>query len=76
MSGFFISDNIDFERLRKDLYEESLAAVFGGGFGGAFLQAEDVMRASDSDLVKIAVKNGMNINDYIATLKEDTNENT
>lgn len=57
-------ENVDFERLRKDLYNDSMGAAFGGGYGGAFLKAEQVRRASESDLIDIAMRDGLNISEY------------
>lgn len=56
--------NIDYEKLRDDLYEDSLGVAFGSGFGGAFSQAEDVKRASAEQLERIAKQNGVNISKY------------
>ena len=40
-------DDINYERLREDLFRESMGAAFGGGFGGAFIQAEEIKKASE-----------------------------
>ena len=41
-------DDINYERLREDLFRESMGAAFGGGFGGAFIQSEEIKKASES----------------------------
>lgn len=33
---------IDIERLRDDLRDDDLGAYFGGGFGGALMEAFDI----------------------------------
>lgn len=33
---------IDIEKLREDLKNDSLGAFFGGGFGGALIEASDL----------------------------------
>ena len=43
----FEDQEIDVERLREDLENESLGAFWGGGFGGALVEAGDIRRASD-----------------------------
>lgn len=59
-------NDIDFEKLREDLYESSMAAAFGGGFGGALFEAEDVERASEADLIRLAQQSGVNLANYIS----------
>ena len=55
---------IDIDRLRDDLRNESYGAYFGGGYGGALMQAIDVERASDEKLVEIAVRAGLDLKKY------------
>lgn len=57
-------NNYDYKRLRKDLENEYAiqSATFSGGFG--FCQALDVSRASNSELLKMAKKEGFNLNKY------------
>ena len=55
---------IDVDDLRKDLLNDSYGAAFGGGFGGAFREAIDIERASDEEVVKIAVKKGIGLSKY------------
>ena len=57
---------IDVDRLRDDMRNESYGAYFGGGFGGALIEAFDVERASDEKLVEMAVQQGIDIRKYRA----------
>jgi len=54
----------DFKRLRRDLENEYAAqsATFSGGFG--FGQMMDVSRASNEELLRMAKKEGFNLNRY------------
>ena len=56
--------DIDFERLREDLAEDSYGAFFGGGFGGALVEAGDIECASDDELIRIARSKGIDLEDY------------
>ncbi len=64
--GFFDDDNreYDYNRLRKDLENEYAAqsATFSGGFG--FCEMLDVQKASNEELLKMAKREGFNINKY------------
>jgi hypothetical protein len=64
--GFFDDDNRDYDynRLRKDLENEYAAqsATFSGGFG--FCQMLDVQKASNGELLKMAKREGINLNKY------------
>lgn len=55
---------IDIDRLRDDLREESYGAFFVGGFGGAMFEAMDIDRASDEEIIRMALKKGFDIEDY------------
>ena len=55
---------IDIEQLRADLKQEALDAFFGGGFGGALIEASDIDRASDQELMDMAERRGINLRDY------------
>ena len=37
--------DIDFDRLRSDLADDSYGAFYGGGFGGALMEAFDIESA-------------------------------
>ena len=43
---------------------EDLGAFFGGGFGGALIEAIDIERASDEELVDMALKQGIDLRKY------------
>ena len=58
-------DEIDFNRLRSDLINYYEGAYFVGGFGAALMDAEDVKRASNEELIKIAIKNGFKLEKYV-----------
>ncbi len=64
--GIFDDDNRDYDynRLRKDLENEYAAqsATFSGGFG--FCQMLDVQKASNEELLKMAKREGLNLNKY------------
>lgn len=55
---------IDIERLREDLRSEDLGACFGGGFGGALIEAFDIDNATSEELVKIAQDKGVDLQNY------------
>ena len=68
-SGLFGDDNnsngdYDYKRLRRDLENEYAiqSATFSGGFG--FCQALDVSSASNAELLKMAKREGFNLNKY------------
>ena len=64
--GLFEEDDndYDFKRLRKDIEDEYTiqSATFSGGFG--FCQMIDTSSASDEQLIKMAKKEGFNLNKY------------
>ena len=64
--GFFDDDNRDYDynRLRKDLENEYAAqsATFSGEFG--FCEMLDVQKASNEELLKMAKREGFNLNKY------------
>lgn len=57
-------NEIDYNRLRSDLINFFESAYFAGGFGAALMDLEDVKRASDDELIEIAIRNGFNIDKY------------
>ncbi len=59
------NDSLDIERLRDDMESESLGAFFGGGFGGALIEASEIKRASDDELIKMAKRQGINLDRYV-----------
>lgn len=67
MGWFFDDDSdadYDYERLRDDLENEYAiqSATFSGGFG--FSQMLDVSSASNEQLIKMAKREGFNLNKY------------
>ena len=56
---------IDVERLRDDLRSEDLGAYFGGGFGGALMEAFDIASATPEELLQIAQDNGVDLRRYV-----------
>lgn len=60
----FEKNFIDIERLRNDMEKESLGAFFGGGFGGALMEAAHIRKASDEEIIEIAKKQRINLNEY------------
>ena len=58
-------EDIDIERLKKDLENELMGAFVGGGFGGALVEVSDLSRMSLEDLITIAEELGINIEDYL-----------
>lgn len=56
---------IDIERLREDLRSEDLGAYFGGGFGGALMEAFDIESATPEELVQIAQDKGVDLRRYV-----------
>ena len=56
---------IDIDRLREDLRSDDLGAYFGGGFGGALMEAFDVDRATPEELVQIAQDKGIDLRRYV-----------
>lgn len=57
---------IDIEKLREDLKNDSLGAFFGGGFGGALIEASDIRLASDEELIEIARRKGTDLRSYLS----------
>ena len=55
---------IDVDKLRDDMLQEDLGAFFGGGFGGALMEAIDVERASDEEIVEMAQRQGIDLSKY------------
>lgn len=51
---------IDVDELRKDMREDCMGAFFGG----ALMEAGDIDRASDEELVEIAQRKGINLRNY------------
>lgn len=56
--------DINLEKLREDLKDDSLGAFFGGGFGGAFAESFEVDALSEKELVKRAKSRGIDLEQY------------
>ena len=55
---------IDVDKLKNDILSDSYGAAFGGGFGGALMEACDMESASDEEIVRIALDKGVDLNQY------------
>ena len=55
---------IDVDELREDMKQDCYGAFFGGGFGGALLEASDIESASPEELVRIAQRKGIDRSRY------------
>lgn len=55
---------IDVDKLRSDMLNDSYGVFFGGGFGGALIEAGDVERASPDELVEMARRWNLDLRDY------------
>ncbi len=55
---------IDVDALREDMENESYGAFYGGGFGGALMEAFDIEGASDEELVQMALEKGIDLGEY------------
>ena len=55
---------IDYDSLRRDLEEFLQGAFFSGGFGAALIDLSDVTRATNEELVRIAVRLGFDLDNY------------
>ena len=56
---------IDIERLRNDLKNESLGLFYGGHFGGALIESFQIDKYSKEELIKIARLMNIDIENYI-----------
>ncbi len=57
--------DIDVEALRRAVRDECLGAAFGGGFGGALMEACDADTASPEELVDMARDCGVDLRRFI-----------
>ena len=64
------SENIDYEKLRKDLTDYFGSAMFSG-FPIAIVDLSDVEIASNAELIEIAEKNNFDLNDYQITNNDE-----
>lgn len=56
---------VDIDKLRKDLINNAYGAFIGGSFGGAFINAEDIMNASDEEIIEFAENNKIDLFQYV-----------
>lgn len=59
------NNSIDVKRLRRDLQNQALGAYFSGGIGPALIDAVNVERASDDEVIRIAKQNGIDLRKYM-----------
>ena len=52
---------IDLDALRDALERECCGAFYGGGFGGAMVQATEVKEASPEELIALAEEMGLDL---------------
>ena len=64
-------DDIDIERLRSDLINYFEGAYFVGGFGAALIDVSELERASNYQVVQIAIDNGFDLNNYFIKPKKN-----
>ena len=55
----------DIEAIKNAIIEDLYAAAFVGHFGAAFLDIEDIKKASDEEVLSIAGKSGIDIEKYL-----------
>ena len=62
---------IDVDELREDMKQDCygdlgdiFSSFFGGGFGGALMEASDIESASPEELVRIAQRKGIDLSRY------------
>lgn len=65
-------NNIDFDRLRRDLIDYFESALFIGGFCMAIVDISKVQNASNDELIKIALNNKFDLKKY--TIKKQTSD--
>lgn len=61
---------IDYDRLRNDLINYYQGAYFVGGFGAALMDAMDVEKMNDEELVQLALQKGLKIEDYMISKRK------
>lgn len=57
-------ENIDYEKLRSDLIDY-FGTAMTSGFGVAIIDLSRVERASENELINIALQCGFDLNDYV-----------
>ena len=54
----------DIAGLRDDMEDDCYDAFFGGGYGGAMIEAFEIEEASDEEVLRIAQEKGYNLGLY------------
>ena len=54
----------DIDGLRDDLGDDSYAAFFAGGYGGAMIEAMEIEDASDEEVIRSAQQRGFDLSKY------------
>ena len=54
----------DIDGLRENLEDNCYGAFFGGGYGGAMIEAMEIEDASDEELIRIAREKGIDLGRY------------
>ena len=55
---------IDVDALREEMKNECLGAFFGGGFGGALIEAGDIEKSDSEQLVQMAINQNIDLRKY------------
>ncbi len=58
-------EEIDINKLKKDLKDYYEAAYFTLGYGAALMDSIDIYKLSDEELINKAIDNGINLENYI-----------
>ena len=58
-------EEIEINKLKKDLKDYYEAAYFTLGYGAALMDSIDIDKLSDEELINKAIDNGINLENYI-----------
>ena len=58
------ASSINTKKLRRDMEDEAWGACIGGGIGLAGLDAMDIGKMDDDELIRTAEENGFNLKKY------------
>lgn len=58
-------EEIDINKLKKDLKDYYEAVYFTLGYGAALMDSIDIDKLSDEELINKAIDNGINLENYI-----------
>jgi hypothetical protein len=56
--------SVDADKLRNDLLNDLYGAFWAGGYGGASMEAHDIEKMSDEELVEYAEEKGVDTDKY------------